>query len=1273
MSIAFKKMTRSIAWVMTASLAVAFMLPSSAAAVEFFNAPFRYQWKAQSGTDSGTAHEVRANAGDTVAMSLTITNRSTDPKALTIYGTSALTPEVAPYRGAHELRLGTSNPHDKMYDWVDPSSFISNPDGASNRLAAYDGAAVTPGQDLTFNFNLKIKAGTANGTYDFYTGIVREYDAWARQVTSTGRLLPSEDIFWRVIVGGGSVTPATGGLSVALASGTPVAGNIAAGSTSAGNANFTKVTLTAAAGATVKITSVYITRDGLSADSDLENIKLLKADGTQVGNTAGGFNANHKAQVYITPGYELTGSQDFYLRAGFITGATASRTARLGISNNADIVSNATAVTGAPVYGNYMTSININIGTVTIAEDGTVTDTTPDVGDTNVITNTFKLTAGSEEAVTIDRITVLKAGSSETSDTTNIELWDVTNNKTLGTAETWTSDGKASWPVDIKLGKGDSIRLRIQLDIVDGVTLTVNTDIIDGTDTLVFVKGDSYGFYITPTISGSWAGQPTANQTINTGAVNISKSSTSPATSNVAIADNQLLTVWDFDVKGESVRISLVNVDIEAAASWGDGETYADLTNGRLVDMATGNILSGPVDGTADSDTASSSVDAADDGAFAFTNTFVLPVGITKIGFKVRIGSDFDGAETLSATIGIAADVTSKGLITNSAIAETGLESSGNTQTIKAGALVMRTLTIPATSNVVVGISDYVWSTFALDASASGEDVLVSALTVTDTMDGNTANMGDIDQVELWADLDNNGSFETRISGSETPTGTDGDDTDTQAFTLTQTVRVVKGGEVRVQFIGDLGSAAYTDVGETHALTLTSGDVTGADTGQTITETTSGTAGTLTIAEGGSITVSIGTSNPDAGLIMAGSTKTTLGAWKLYAADEAYKVTKMTFGFTNSAGTQSTTINDSVNKLYVVYKDKDGVTKEVGSAVSDYYVTFDNLDMWVNKSSSAEVVLKADLNKITASDPADFREDIYVTFEADDEDIDADTAGSEDLFTAIGQSSGVEDDDAGTDTVGNEQVLYKTILTVAQDTAGLGTVLTAGTLDLYRFKVTADSLSNGSTGEGVALKKFLFSVTITDADAGETLALDTFSLLRNGTTVTNVDIGEVALVGTYTGNVEADDTSGDAIVGETLSYVQVAFITEATTETGESTIGAGATVTYLLKAATHTDSSAYESNDTVAVKLEGDTTLPTATATYLSDDDATNDEYIIALQTSAGVQDTADVEFIWSDLSGANHSSGFDDDGVAETSTTDWTNGYLVKNFPLGTFVITAA
>src|SRR4030042_6015266 len=167
MSISFKKMARVVSWLMTFGVAFAFSVPT-AQAIEFFPTPGRYQWVSQSGTLStdGTAHEVRVNAGDTVQLSLTIKNRTIDPRAQIWYGVppgGTLLPEEAPYRGAHELRVGVKN--DEILTWIDSSSFLANPDGDDNRFAVYNGADARPGDSLTFTWNLKIKAGTADGHY----------------------------------------------------------------------------------------------------------------------------------------------------------------------------------------------------------------------------------------------------------------------------------------------------------------------------------------------------------------------------------------------------------------------------------------------------------------------------------------------------------------------------------------------------------------------------------------------------------------------------------------------------------------------------------------------------------------------------------------------------------------------------------------------------------------------------------------------------------------------------------------------------------------------------------------------------------------------------------------------------------------------------------------------------------------------------------------------------------------------------------------------------
>ena len=181
--------------------------------------------------------------------------------------------------------------------------------------------------------------------------------------------------------------------------------------------------------------------------------------------------------------------------------------------------------------------------------------------------------------------------------------------------------------------------------------------------------------------------------------------------------------------------------------------------------MATGNILSGPVDGTDENGDAG--LTDGTDAKFAFSSTFVLPVGVTKIGFKVRLSTDFVNADTVNNLLYSTAGVTAKGIITNNTISNTGT-ATGNTQTVKAGALVIETLGIPASSNVVINTQDMIMGTYSFNAVASGENVLVSTFTVTDTMDAVSGESDDFTNWELWADLTSATSsrgdaFETKI------------------------------------------------------------------------------------------------------------------------------------------------------------------------------------------------------------------------------------------------------------------------------------------------------------------------------------------------------------------------------------------------------------------------------------------------------------------------------------------------------------------------------
>jgi hypothetical protein len=142
--------------------------------------------------------------------------------------------------------------------------------------------------------------------------------------------------------------------------------------------------------------------------------------------------------------------------------------------------------------------------------------------------------------------------------------------------------------------------------------------------------------------------------------------------------------------------------------------------------------------------------------------------------------------------------------------------------------------------------------------------------------------------------------------------------------------------------------------------------------------------------------------------------------------------------------------------------------------------------------------------------------------------------------------------------------------------------------------------------------------------------------------------------------------SSDSLEGNLPAWVQVTF-DDTPADGGEQIINAGATITYSLRA---TAGSGFQYIDTIIVKVLSDKTPATSTS-YLSDLDSDVGEQVVILQDASGRQDLSDVKLIWSDISSTtDHSSSFDDVGATPTSSSDWINGNLLKNFPLITRVL---
>lgn len=665
---------------------------------------------------------------------------------------------------------------------------------------------------------------------------------------------------------GGDDVVGEGDLTVTLAGDTPAATTVADNT----NANFTKVVFTAGDEA-ASISKVYVTRTGNTGNSDLENIKFVDMDGVKRG-SVGSLNVDNRALITFTPALGLAAgeSEAFYVRAGWVDNTTGGKTAALGIASADDVIIVGGDVSGSfPVTGNLMSVVQMTVGSATIAEDGTTIDSAPDVGDEDVVLNQFKITAGSTESITVEQITAEETGTAGLDDVENLELYSVTNGESLGTVSGWNSEGRASWSgLDISIGKGKTHRFEIRADIVDGPSLTVNADVKDGSDWLVSVRGDTYGYYLTP--GGSWAGAGSNNQTIASGALAVAKSTSSPATGNIAEADEQALASWDFVATGEEMKISALTLDMDFS-----GLLFSEVTSVALYD-SDDNIVAGPVDCA---NTAGCAV--------AFTDTFVVPVGTSVYTAKATISSDASTGDTVDVGF-TPGDMTVKGMTSNDTVTPTpATEVEGNTMTIAAGALTATTLTQPEARNVAKGAHDYLWMTGSLDAGTSGEDVNVTAITITDTIAGTgTGGIDDVDGMELWADLTDEDSargdaYETKVSQTKFPTGTT---TGNQAFSLTQTIVIPAGTFVKFAVIGDLATGATTD--DTHTVDINAVTATGADTGTTISVTPSGSGQAMTVKASGDLTVTRDASSPPGasiGDIVLGGDTVTLAVFRLTA------------------------------------------------------------------------------------------------------------------------------------------------------------------------------------------------------------------------------------------------------------------------------------------------------------------------------------------------------------------------------------------------------
>jgi hypothetical protein len=832
------------------------------------------------------------------------------------------------------------------------------------------------------------------------------------------------------------------------------------------------------------VSALKVTRTGLAQDVDLSNVKLF--DGTTQLGTSQTLNASHQA-TFTGLAIAVSGEKTLTVAADIAaTGvAQAGNIVQLGVEAASDITLASGSVSGSfPMRGGQMTLSSVTIGSATLFRGSNMptSDSNIDADEVDFRFTQVRLQAGSVENITVKQIVAIQSGTATTADVKDIKLVNDDTGDVLATVASMPANGRVVFDnLSVVIKKGEDVDLSVKATMTGGSSSgrTVGFELHDGVSYTVRVVGNTYGFGITPTRNDFCAttgvtGGACQTQTVASGELSLSRSSSSPATGNVAQGGTQVpLLAIDYTVTGENIQITSQNYDFSFS-----NFQCSELTNVTLYD-ANGAVVAGP------QDCASNTV--------TFTDSMTVPVGTATYWMKANIASATSGGDTVSATLDVS-QFTVRGVQSGKATTvSTTTDVSGNTLTVQAGSLSSVTGATPIAGSVVAGIQDFTFANVTLDASSGGEDVKVTALVFADAT-GTSALPNDLVNFELWGDADTSDSDDTvkRIettnsTASATASANTAGIDSTITFTLKSPMRVAKAKSAKLQLRSDVLSTAQTGTAAAthgHTLDLSSITATGWTTGTSVSSTPSGAGQAQIVRASGALKVELAADSATSGAIVAGSTGVSLAKYKFTASYEDVDVTTLPLFLANGTTGAGTLNNVSSVKLYLNGTQIGNTAGYTFASDATKSVEFANGAFRATKDTPMYLELKANFEvKEQVTSGAQVRVGIG------DSDGNASTWGAAGSYnmTANGKDSGaaitatnIDNVGDGTGTVngGNAFGVFDGVLTIGLDANSPTGVQTAGTgKEVARFWLTA-------TGDEITVHDlgFLMSGSATGGD-----------------------------------------------------------------------------------------------------------------------------------------------------------------------------------------------
>ncbi len=713
--------------------------------------------------------------------------------------------------------------------------------------------------------------------------------------------------------GAGGVPSAGTGLTVSLASDTPASQSFVRSSANSlvaqANATFAKFNFTASNDGDVTVTTVKLTRSGLSADTDLANVYLydgntLLAEDTSIASKVVTFT---DASGLFTVSKGTT--REITVKADIAGGTTTISGIILGINAASDVVTNGATVSGSfPMNGNQM-----SVGTATDLGYATISNyttypATMDPGKTGQELWRFNVQASNQDML-LQYIKLTVVGTVANGDLANFYLADTSGTKIGSTVASMNSNNEVIFDLTAspyKITSGQTKTIVVYGDVVNGSGRDFKFTIRKASDFLV--EDNNYGVNTLPLVnSGSGAAafslidaDASGNGTsINNGNVTVSLASDSPSGFITAGATGISLAKWIITANGEDVKVNTLRVTVAESAG-------TDIENGKL-------YFNGSQVGSTDTTVTHSAVNA-------FTVNQIIPAGQTAtVEYKADMvnasnGNALPANDTVQATL----DSSSSG-------DATGQSSLANVNITSSQARLMTIATGLMTASKNLAMADY---TSSLPTGVKGStNTKVGSFVLT----AGTGEPVTVTQIQLENANSFGGNFQNLkiMNGSTQLATTQGTLSNASGaiytFSLSPAVHIAAGQQYVVDVYADIltGATGFTGSGAS-GLTFYGASATGDITGGSANPSQQPALQTLVIASNGALAIAVDPSSPISQMLVMGTTGQNVATFKLSETSAAEDLTISALTIKDT-----TTATGSVSNIVIT----DGTTT-YGSAAS---------------------------------------------------------------------------------------------------------------------------------------------------------------------------------------------------------------------------------------------------------------------------------------------------------------------------------------------------